>query len=207
MSEILQYRQQFYEGHYDIRVICHEGETPGTITDKIIRIIKGTEKRSKYVSTRGAYKDFDTYGPAPTFNQVVLRGLAPDGGLYVPEHHMPAMTIEAWQRLVPLPYHERALRILEQWIHRDDIHPSVLRQMVNSTYNKENFCNDKVCPVSHLYENIYVCELFHGPTASFKDSALQLMPKFFQHALDHRVKPEHRYSSRTTTVESWRPSH
>lgn len=110
-------------------------------------------------------------------------GLATDGGLYIPGNKsLPHFTLNQWQRLTDLTYPERAIRILEKWIHPSDIHPSELSRMISTAYNIDSFDCHKVFPTVHLQDNMYVNELFYGPTASFKDAALQLLPEFFQHA-------------------------
>lgn len=80
-----------------------------------------------------------------------------------------------------LPYQERASRILEAWTHPSDIHPSRLQDMIDKAY--KNFGHKDIAPVKKLDDNIYILELFHGPTASFKDLALQLMPQIFDEAV------------------------
>jgi len=71
-----------------------------------------------FVSTR-------TKGCPSTFLEVTLQGLAPDRGLYVSDSEFPKMSIGQWKRLLGLPYHEVALRILEQWIPPKEIPPLV----------------------------------------------------------------------------------
>ena len=90
--------------------------------------------------------------------------------------------IGQWERLVDCSYQDRALRILETWISPSELHPSSLRQMVYKAYSS-NFQHEGVAPVVKLNEQFYLQELFHGPTASFKDMALQLTPQFFSEAI------------------------
>uniref|UniRef100_A0AAR2K261 Threonine synthase like 1 n=1 Tax=Pygocentrus nattereri TaxID=42514 RepID=A0AAR2K261_PYGNA len=116
------------------------------------------------------------------FGDVVVEGLAPDGGLYVPSKGFPKLEPSEWLRLAKMSYPERALVILEKCIHPMHISPLELRSMVNRAYG-ENFASESVAPVKQLTEEQYVLELFHGPTASFKDLALQLMPQIFAHCL------------------------
>lgn len=111
-----------------------------------------------------------------------MEGLAPDGGLYVLNKGFPKLEPSEWMRLADMSYPERALIILEKCIHPMDIAPAELRSMVNRAYG-QNFASKLVAPVKHLAEDQYVLELFHGPTASFKDLALQLMPQLFAHCL------------------------
>jgi len=187
LSDILEYRKQFYERAYDIRVICEEAETPSQIANRIASILHERTSKRGYVSTR-AVND-----KAVTFNEVVLQGLAPDSGLYIPNGNFPIMSLGSWQRLISLNYTERALRILEAWIHHEDVHPSSIALMTTKAYSMANFSNMNIFNTQHLDENIYISEMFHGPTASFKDAALQIMPMFFQHALNKELVINKRY--------------
>jgi len=66
---------------------------------------------------------------------VILSGGAPDGGLYVPVDDLPVITVGELQRLVPLGYWDRALRILEKLLHPNDVHPSLLRQYAQAAFS------------------------------------------------------------------------
>ena len=90
------------------------------------------------MSTRGAD------GSKKTFCDVVLEGLASDGGLYVLNDNPASFSHDQLLRLVPLSYPERALRILEQWINSSHLSPSVLRKMIENAYNIDNFDCNKV---------------------------------------------------------------
>ncbi|XP_045165481.2 threonine synthase-like 1 [Mercenaria mercenaria] len=177
MADILKYRQQFYEKWYDTRVICERNESPQSIADKVIARLRKADAKEGYVSTRGLHMG------NKGFNDVLLQGLAPDGGLIVPQNEFPKMSLGQLARLVDLSYPERAVRILEQWIDHRDLHPEVLKSAINKAYNKETFESDTICPVRHLEGDQFIQELFHGPTASFKDVALQLMPQLFMNAV------------------------
>ena len=175
MDDILAYRQQFYECCYDVRVLCEENEAPESITAKVADALLAYHTTGSFVSTRG-------YASKERFNDVVLKGLAPDGGLFVP-NSIPSLTLKQWQRMIGMPYSELARRVLETWIHPSDIHPAAnLREMTSQAYSADNFGSSNCFPVVHLERNLYMSELFHGPTASFKDAALQIMPRFFRHA-------------------------
>lgn len=90
-----------------------------------------------------------------------------------------------WERLVDCSYQERALRILEKWMSSADLHPMILRGMISKAYS-DNFQHDAIAPVVKLNDQFYIQELFHGPTASFKDMALQLTPQFFNEAISQK---------------------
>uniref|UniRef100_A0A672LIJ4 Threonine synthase like 1 n=1 Tax=Sinocyclocheilus grahami TaxID=75366 RepID=A0A672LIJ4_SINGR len=110
------------------------------------------------------------------FSDVVIEGLAPDGGLYVPKKVFPKLEPTEWLRISSMPYAMRAVAILENCIHPMDVSPVELSTMVHRAYG-QNFANQSVVPLKHLTDHQYILELFHGPTASFKDLALQSMPQ------------------------------
>lgn len=179
MRDILNRRQPFYESCYDARVICEAGELLESVSVKVVAAVRRLRAVTgdKFVSTRGRLSEFG-------FGQALLRGLADDGGLFVPADRLPRFKPGELFRLVPLDYGERAIRILEQLIHPSDVHPSDIRRFVQEAYRSGAFEGDDVTGIVPLdgerFE--YVHELFRGLTASFKDLALQLLPHFFQHA-------------------------
>ena len=184
MADILKYRQQFYERHYDIRVICEANEPVHSVVNKVVAELQWYNGYRGFVSTRMA-----DAGYQQGFNDVVLEGLACDGGLYVPAAaSFPRLSQQQWERLVALDYKGRALRVLEKWIHPSEMHPSMLASYLQDAYSPDHFGCAQVVPVKHLQGNQYIMELFHGPTASFKDLALQLLPKFFEHALQQSTQ-------------------
>lgn len=179
MRDILLYRKQFYEKWLDVRVLCGRGDTEEEVAEKVVKAVQRYQNRHEetYVSTRGSGEQKKT-----CFSDVVVEGLAADGGLYVPRNGFPRMDAGEWKRLVSMSYPERALLLLEKCIHPVDVSAADLRRMVFKAYGS-NFSSEAVAPVKHLVEQHFVLELFHGPTASFKDLALQLMPQLFAHCL------------------------
>ncbi|XP_075936631.1 threonine synthase-like 1 [Anarhichas minor] len=182
MRDILRYRKQFYERWLDVRVLCGRGVTVEEVAEKVLKAVERYRNRAAetFVSTRSdgaASPNQETH-----FSDVVIEGLATDGGLYVPRSGFPNMDAGEWLRLVDMSYPERALMLLEQCIHPLDVSALDLRTMIFKAYGS-NFSSEAVAPVKHLVRNQYVQELFHGPTASFKDLALQLMPQLFAHCL------------------------
>lgn len=89
MNEILQYRKQFYESSYDVRVICANGDSIEEIASKVRKSLAELSIDQGFTSTRQEHSDT---GDSPGFLQVVLEGLAPDGGLYVPKKKIPLFT-------------------------------------------------------------------------------------------------------------------
>ena len=126
----------------------------------------------KYVSTRGA-------APALSFEQVTLAGLAPDGGLYVPER-WPRLSDDEIAGFAGRPYAEVAAAVMQPFVG-DDLAPDELRRMCGEAYDR--FAHAAVAPLVQLDDRQWLLELFHGPTLAFKDVALQLLGLLFQHFL------------------------
>ncbi|MCB1720441.1 MAG: threonine synthase [Rhodospirillales bacterium] len=128
----------------------------------------------KYISTRGG-------GEPQTFEQVLLSGLAPDGGLYVPES-WPRLDLGA---LKGKPYADVAIEVMYPFVEgslaRDEF-----AQIVRETYGPEFFRHKDVVPLHPLKDNHYILEQFHGPTIAFKDVALQLLGRLFDAVLKKR---------------------
>lgn len=182
MRDILLYRKPFYEKWLDVRVLCGVGDTVEEVAEKVLKAVDRYRNHDEetYVSTRG--RSTEASSEKKHFSDVVVEGLAADGGLYVPKKGFPRIDAREWLRLAAMSYPERALILLEKCIHPQDVSALDLREMVMNAYGS-NFSSQAVAPVKHLMGNQYVQELFHGPTASFKDLALQLMPQLFAHCL------------------------
>lgn len=129
----------------------------------------------KYISTR------DQYAASVDSAQAILEGLAPDGGLFVPEK-IPAVDADFIASLLPLSYSERAVRILSLFL--DDYTENELRAYCEEAYCEASFPGEEgPAPVRRVRDNVYALELWHGPTCAFKDMALQLMPRLMSGAL------------------------
>lgn len=126
----------------------------------------------KYISTRGQ-------GETRSFREVLLAGLADDGGLYVPES-LPALSREDIRSLAGLPYNELAFKIIQPFVG-DEIATETLRQLIDKSY--ASFSHKAVAPLVQLEHNHFVMELFHGPTLAFKDFALQLLGRLLNQVL------------------------
>ena len=128
-----------------------------------------------YVSTRGR-------APELGFADVLLAGLARDGGLYVPSE-WPSLTIAALERFASMPYAEVAAEVMWPFVE-GSIDRDTFTAMVADTY--ATFDVDEVVPLTDLGDGIWLAELFHGPTLAFKDVALQLVGRLFDHELTRR---------------------
>jgi threonine synthase len=126
----------------------------------------------RYVSTRAGAEDA---APARRFAEILLEGLAPDGGLYVPESY-PQADLAAWRGLA---YPELAFAILARFM--DDV-PD-LRAIVHRTYTRETFQSEEITPLKTLAPGLHLLALSNGPTLAFKDLALQLLGNLFEETL------------------------
>jgi threonine synthase len=129
----------------------------------------------RYVSTRGAWRD----DPQP-FSAILLEGLAPDGGLAVPESY-PQLSGSELARLRPMGYRELALAVLSPFF--TDIPASDLKVLVDRTYTAAIFGSDAITPVSTLEDGVHLLHASNGPTLAFKDIALQLLGNLFEYVL------------------------
>lgn len=129
----------------------------------------------KYVSTRGS-------APVLNFEEVLLAGLAVDGGLYVPEHY-PQFTAEEIASWAGLSYADIAIKVISPFVD-GDIPQAELEQIIRETYT--TFRHPAVTPLVQLGSNEWVLELFHGPTLAFKDVALQLLGRLLDNVLAKR---------------------
>ncbi|XP_030055146.1 threonine synthase-like 1 [Microcaecilia unicolor] len=185
MKDILQKRKQFYKKWHDVRVFCEAGITAEMMANKVLTEVKRYQdsESETFVSTRSTLPDkYEQKYSAKHFSDVVIEGLASDGGLFVPERKLPKLSAGEWESLLGASYIERAQILLEKCIHPADVPAVNLGEIVEVAYGN-NFACSKIAPVRHLMGNQYILELFHGPTASFKDLALQLMPHLFAYCI------------------------
>lgn len=182
LKQILEYRQKFYEESYDHKIKINSQMTAEEIVDQVIELIP---KSKLYVSTRGEDLQFG-------FANVIEQGLARDGGLYVPSA-LPQVKQEEILSLIDCSYQELCLNILNRFELGMDIEP-----MITQAYAE--FQSDDVTPVKNLSDNSFILELFQGPTAAFKDLALQLTPQLIQKATE--LKPEKRFVLAATSGDT-----
>ena len=124
---------------------------------------------NRYVDTRGAVEE------PVAFTEAVVDGLAPGGGLFVPER-VPALSLDEICALAELPYAKRAASIYGSF--GVDLSPEQLAKITGEAYG-DNFDTPEICPITPLPDDIFMLELWHGPTSAFKDMALQCLPRFF----------------------------
>ena len=135
----------------------------------------------RYISTRGA-------SPAQTFTEILLGGLAPDGGLYLPETY-PQFSAAELEAMRGMNYRELAFAVLSRFA--DDIPADDLRAIIDKTYTPEVYCNARsdefaadITPLHTLEPGLHLLCLSNGPTLAFKDMAMQLLGNLFEYALD-----------------------
>src|SRR5205085_5517373 len=128
------------------------------------------------ISTRGDRSE-------RSFCEILLEGLAPDGGLYLPTHYpkVDAATLAKWRGL---PYAELAFEILSLFI--SDIPAADLKQLLAKTYTPEVFGTREITPLKPLEPGVYLEALSNGPTLAFKDMAMQLLGNLFEYELARR---------------------
>ena len=133
----------------------------------------------KYISTRGDAASKD----AKPFCDILLEGLAPDGGLAVPQSY-PKLGAKDLARLRKLGYRDLAFEILSLYI--DDIPAADLRAIVDRTYTKAAFRSEDITPLKALEPGLSLLQLSNGHTLAFKDVAMQLLGNLFEYVLDRR---------------------
>lgn len=134
----------------------------------------------KYISTRGQ-------SPALQFSEILLGGLAPDGGLYLPETY-PQITDADLTAMRSMSYADLAFAILSRFV--DDIPAADLKTIIDKTYRPEVYGFTRkgqnaadITPTLKLDENLYLLSLSNGPTLAFKDMAMQLLGNMFEYVL------------------------
>ena len=135
----------------------------------------------KYISTRGA-------GSAPedhpkSFCDILLEGLAPDGGLFLPQAY-PSLTTDELAALRPLSYPQLAYQIISRFA--DDIPADDLSAILDKTYTAEIFGSTEITPVKTLEPGLHILQCSNGPTLAFKDIAMQFLGNVFEYVLTKR---------------------
>ena len=132
----------------------------------------------KYISTRGATA-------RKQFSEVLLMGLAPDGGLMLPEQYpqIDRATLDQWRTL---SYPELAFEVMS--LFATDIPADDLRDIINRTYTEKVFGTQAITPVRTLSDGIKIQALSNGPTLAFKDMAMQFLGNAFEYVLNKEGK-------------------
>ncbi len=135
----------------------------------------------KYVSTRGQADD----APA-SFCDIILEGLAPDGGLYLPQSYpqVDAATLAAWRTALGESYAALAAAVLSLYV--DDIPAADVRALCDRAYSAESFGSTDVVGLEDLGGGLLLGRISNGPTAAFKDMAMQLLGQLFEYELERR---------------------
>lgn len=136
----------------------------------------------KYISTRGQ-------SPALTFSEILLGGLAPDGGLYLPEQY-PQFGDADLQAMRGMNYRQLAFAVLSRLVDDSDIPHTDLKAIIDKTYRAEVYQYvraaqraEDITPTLKLEEDLYLLSLSNGPTLAFKDMAMQLLGNLFEYVL------------------------
>jgi threonine synthase len=137
----------------------------------------------QYISTRGQ-------ATPKSFTEILLGGLAPDGGLYLPEEYpqVSRKELEEWRTLT---YADLAFAVMSKFA--PDIPTTELKAIAHKTYTAEVYCNARadsdtrqIAPLRTLEPGLHILELSNGPTLAFKDMAMQLLGNLFEYALDRQ---------------------
>ena len=129
----------------------------------------------KYISTRGQ-------SPALNFEDAMLTGLAPDGGLYVPES-IPEFSEQDIASMAGMSYQDIALMVMRPFV-AGAISDEDLERLIAESY--AGFRHSAIAPLTQVDHNLWILELFHGPTLAFKDFALQFLGRVLDHLLQRR---------------------
>jgi threonine synthase len=130
-------------------------------------------KKMRYISTRGGM-------PPKKFSKILLAGLAPDGGLAMPETY-PEIDPAQLEKFRGLSYPELAFEIISRFA--TDIPVADLRNIVERTYTPELFHGEEITPLKTLEPGLHILGLSNGPTLAFKDIAMQLLGSLFEYTL------------------------
>ncbi|MDP2299745.1 MAG: hypothetical protein Q8M55_03425, partial [Actinomycetota bacterium] len=131
-------------------------------------------RQTRYLDTRGHDASL------PAFSRAVVKGIAPGGGLYVPER-LPEFTLAEIVAFADRPYWRRAAAVFSRF--GVDVSADRVDTLMRTAYGAQ-WHDERIAPVVEVVAGMHVLELWHGPTSAFKDMALQCMPLFFSEAVD-----------------------
>ena len=129
----------------------------------------------KYISTRGNTRPISSV-------EAIKMGMVPAGGLFVPEE-IPSISIQQLEQWKDLSYSELATNIFSFFLE-NGFSENEISSITRNAYNSENFDSNEITPLKQLDDQLYIMELFHGPTGAFKDIALQALPHILSGALE-----------------------
>ncbi len=135
----------------------------------------------RYVSTRGAGGTPEE--AAKSFCDILLEGLAPDGGLFLPQSY-PVLSADELAAMRTLSYADLALAIISRYA--DDIPPGDLKTIIDKTYTPQIFGSEEITPLKTLEPGLHILRLSNGPTLAFKDMAMQFLGNLFEYVLTKR---------------------
>jgi threonine synthase len=135
----------------------------------------------KYISTRASKAKDDSVFVG--FEDVVMSGLAPDGGLYIPSN-IPQLSSQDLKDLRGKIFNEVVLFVMRRFVDEQEVSTDVLETLIQKSYC--SFRSDVVCPVVQINEKQWILELFHGPTYAFKDIALQFLGNLVEYLLSRQ---------------------
>ena len=139
-------------------------------------MLNHTDYTNTYLDTRGVIAP----SLGPTFTEALIKGIAPGGGLFVPQV-LPRFTDEELNSLLSLSYQELATTVFKRF--GVDMPLNTIDALIKQAYS-DNFDDPSIAPVRTVAPNTHVLELWHGPTSAFKDMALQCMPVFFSATIE-----------------------
>ena len=135
----------------------------------------------RYISTRGAGAAPDE--SAKSFCDILLEGLAPDGGLFLPQSY-PVLSADELAAMRTLSYADLAFAIISRYA--DDIPPGDLKMIIDKTYTSQVFGSEEITPLKTLEPGLHILQLSNGPTLAFKDMAMQFLGNLFEYVLAKR---------------------
>ncbi len=135
----------------------------------------------RYISTRGAGSAAEE--PAKSFCDILLEGLAPDGGLFLPQSY-PVLSADELAAMRTLSYADLAFAIISRYA--DDIPPGDLKTIIDKTYTPQIFGSEEITPLTTLEPGLHILQLSNGPTLAFKDMAMQFLGNLFEYVLTKR---------------------
>jgi len=131
-------------------------------------------KTTRYHDTRGLDSE------SRTFTETIIAGIAPGGGLYVPDE-VPSLTLDEIVEFGTWPYWKRAAAVFA--LFGVDVPAERIDELMQDAYG-DQFDDERIAPIEEVVPGTWVLELWHGPTSAFKDMALQCLPVFFSEAVE-----------------------